>query len=160
MNMTYSEEMRPPKELFSRQWGYIIVNEPHSRPPLYGRIDETKKKLENLETKLRKKIDKLRKKIDWRDIDCTGDLLVDTVTLLSTYIGVWEIRWRIMISTPSSWETQKIYPIPYTPSRRKIVGEDMSKVVLGDVEREGVYLVMLSPQCVEWLNMISDWVGE
>ena len=31
----------------------------------------------------------------------------------------------------------------------------------GEEEKEnGLVRIMLSPQCVEWLNRISDWVGE
>ena len=152
MNMAYSEEMIPPKELFSREWyeasTWYKAWDAASREVVHHRIDETKKKLEDLETKLRKKI--------WKSPYGGGgqDLLVDIITLLNSHIGVWEMRWKIMVSMPSSWKTQMAYP------QRKKIGKSMSNVVLGGAQKDGVCVAMLSPECVDWLNIISDWVGE
>ena len=139
MNTAYSEEMRPPKELFSREW-FDLWND-HRPSPTYDRIDETKRKLENLEKELRKKI--------WKSGGYTQDLLVDTVTLLNSYIGVWQTN--IVFA---EWEIQMVYP------HNKRVMSNWEEVVLGGVQRKGVCLSMLSPQCVEWLNTVSDWVSE
>ena len=131
MNTAYSEEMRPPKELFSREW-FDLWND-HRPSPTYDRIDETKRKLENLEKELRKKI--------WKSGGYTQDLLVDTVTLLNSYIGVWQTN--IVFA---EWEIQMVYP------HNKRVMSNWEEVVLGGVQRKGVCLSMLSPQCVEWLK--------
>ena len=143
MNTTYSEEMRPPKELFSRQW-FDLWNDYHPFPT-YDRIDQTKRKLENLEIKLR---------IKRRGDNSPGyvqDLLIDTVTLLNSYIGLWEA------TKPTSGVSPHITMI-YPHNKR--VMSTWEEIVLGGVQRDGVCLSMLSPQCVEWLNRLSHWVSE
>ena len=147
MNTAYSEELSPPKELFSREW-FDIWNDYHPFPT-YDRIDQTKRKLEDLETKLRQKIWK-------RGGGYKQDLLVDTITLLNSHIGVWQAT---KLHTPSN-----ISPItpPITmvyPHTSRIIST-WDEVVLGKVQRTGVCVAMLSPECVEWLNTISDWVSE
>ncbi len=142
--MTYSEKLRPPKELFSREW-FDIWND--CRPsPTYDRIDETKRKLENLEIKLR---------IKRRGNNNPGyvqDLLVDTVTLLNSYIGVWNVE--MANSFPLVWDIGMTYP------HNKRVMSTWEEVILGGVQRQGVCLSMLSPECVEWLNRLCHWVSE
>jgi hypothetical protein len=147
MNIAYSEEMRPPKELFSREW-YKAWDAADPWEHRTRRIDETKKKLEDLETKLRKKI--------WKSGGYTQDLLVDTVTFLNSYIGVWQ---STKLDTPSNLPhyITMVYPRDVSPPNELLKWEE---VVLGGVQRKGVCVVMLSPQCVEWLNEISQWVGE
>lgn len=142
MNVAYSEEMRPPKELFSREWFHIWNEENNS---FHVRIDETKKKLENLEVKLRKKI--------WGSGGYKQDLLVDTVTFLNSYIGVWQSNKFITPSNLPRYITM-IYP------HASMVMSTWEEIVLGGVQRDGVCLSMLSSECVEWLNRISHWVGE
>jgi len=139
MNTAYSEELRPPKELFSREW-FDLWND-HRPSPTYDRIDETKRKLENLEKELRKKI--------WKSGGYTQDLLVDTVTLLNSYIGVWQTN--IVFA---EWEIQMVYP------HNKRVMSNWEEVVLGGVQRKGVCVAMLSSECVQWLNRISHLVRE
>lgn len=148
MNIAYSEEMRPPKELFSREW-FDTWDASGKWEQRIGnnRIDVTKKKLEKLETKLRKKI--------WKSGGYTQDLLVDTVTFLNSYIGVWQSNKFITPSNLPHYITM-VYPHNTSP----IELSRWEEVVLGGVQREGVCVVMLSPQCVDWLNTISDWVGE
>ena len=155
MNTAYSEEMRPPKELFSREWfdasTWYKAWDAASRVVVRRRIDETKKKLEDLETKLRKKI--------WKSGGYTQDLLVDTVTFLNSYIGVWQ---STKLDTPSNLPhyITMVYPHNTSWQLKPIELPKWEEVVLGGVQREGVCVVMLSPQCVEWLNEISHWVGE
>ena len=152
MNTTYSEEMRPPKELFSREW-YTAWDAADPWEHRTRRIDETKKKLEDLETKL------LRIKRRWNNnYGYVGDLLVDTITLLNSRIGVWESRNRLIV-TPSNlpYLIRMLYPRDVSPPNELLKWEE---VVLGGIQREGVCLVMLSPQCVEWLNGLSHWIGE
>ena len=144
MNVAYSEELRPPKELFSRQW-FDLWND--CRPsPTYDRIDETKRKLENLEIKLR-----IKRRGDTNP-GYVQDLLIDTVTLLNSYIGVWNVE--MANPFPLVWDIGMTYP------HNKRVMSKWEEIVLGGVQRKGVCLSMLSPQSVEWLNTISHWVSE
>lgn len=144
MNTAYSEEMRPPKELFSREW-FDLWND-HRPSPTYDRIDETKRKLENLEKELRKKI--------WKSGGYTQDLLVDTVTFLNSYIGVWQSNKFI---TPSNLPRYITMVYPRNTSR---IMSNWEEVVLGGVQRNGVCVAMLSSECVHWLNRISHLVRE
>lgn len=144
MNTAYSEELSPPKELFSREW-FDAWDAADPWEYRTARIDETKKKLEELEVKLRKRI--------WKSGGYT-QLLVDTVTFLKSYIGVWQSNKFI---TPSNLPRYITMVYPRNTSRIMSYWEE---VVLGGVQRNGVCLVMLSPQSVEWLNTISDWVSE
>lgn len=153
MNTSYSEEMKPPKELFSREWheALPLYWDSTSQELVHCRIDETKKKLEDLKTKLRKKI--------WKTGDYTQDLLLDvsgTVTLLNSRIGVWQITKSFPSNLPHRNITM-VYPRDVSPPIELLRWEE---VALGGVQREGVCLVMLSPQCVDWLNEISHWIGE
>lgn len=145
-------KIEPPKELFSRDWfessTWYKAWDAASREVVHRRIDETKKKLEDLETKLRKKI--------WKSGGYTQDLLVDTVTFLNSYIGVWQATKFVTPSNLPHYITM-VYPRNYTSPIELSIWEE---VVLGGSQREGVCLVMLSPQCVDWLNEISYWVGE
>lgn len=151
MNTTYSEEMRPPKELFSREW-FDASNHLDLLRFRTSRIDETKKKLEDLETKLRQKIWK-------RGGGYTQDLLVDTITLLNSYIGVWNvytddnIRY---IKTKAQLDKLEIKMIH--PDNTRVMSK-WEEVVLGGVQRTGVCVAMLSPHCVDWLNKISKDIG-
>ena len=146
MNTEYSEELRPPKELFSREWFDLWNDHLNHRPsPTYNRIDQTKRKLENLEIKLR------IKRRGNTNPGYVQDLLIDTVTLLNSYIGVWE-------STKPTTGVPHHITMVYPHASR--VMSTWEEIVLGGVQRKGVCLSMLSPQCVEWLNTISDWVSE
>ena len=143
MNTAYSEELRPPKELFSREW-FDLWND-HRPSPTYDRIDETKRKLENLEKGLR------IKRRGNTNPGYVQDLLVDTVTLLNSYIGVWEA------TKPTTGVPPHVTMIYPHASR---VMSTWEEIVLGGVQRKGVCLAMLSPECVEWLNRLCHWVGE
>jgi len=148
MNTAYSEELRPPKELFSREWFHIWNEENNS---FHVRIDETKKKLENLEVKLRKKI--------WGSGGYKQDLLVDTVTMLGTYVGVWKTNIVNNHGLSVGMEFRLIYPRNNTTEM--LTWEEIEFGGLGrGAVKEGVYIFMLSPESVEWLNRISHWVSE
>ena len=144
MNTEYSAEwIRPPKELFSREW-FDLWND-YRPSPTYDRIDETKRKLENLEIKLR------IKRRGNTNPGYVQDLLIDTVTLLNSYIGVWEA------TKPTSGVSPHITMI-YPHNKR--VMSTWEEIVLGGVQREGVCLSMLSSECVGWLNRLCNWVSE
>ena len=149
MNTAYSEEMRPPKELFSREWFHIWNEENNS---FHVRIDETKKKLENLEVKLRKKIWK-------RGGGYKQDLLVDTVTMLVAYVGVWKTNIVNNHGLSFGMEFQMIYP--QNNKNEIMTWEEIEFGWMGrETVKEGFCIYMLSPQCVEWLNTLCDWVSE
>lgn len=154
MNTAYSEELSPPKELFSREW-FDASNHLDLLRFRTNRIDETKKKLENLEKELR-----IKRRED-NSPEYVQDLLIDTVTLNSN-IGVWNVYKNETVDTKGyirttswQWEIKMIYP-----DNTRVMSKWEWELVLGKVQREGVCLCMLSPQCVEWLNTVSDWVGD
>ena len=152
MNIAYSEEMRPPKELFSREW---FESWDAADPWEYRthRIDETKKKLEDLEVKLRQKIWK-------RGGGYKQDLLVDTVTRLNVHIGVWKVYYL------DGWDgaLKGIMIWPHRNENNEVWVSEWEEAKefggMGKERRTGVYMVMLSSECVEWLNMVSHWVSE
>jgi len=144
MNVAYSEEMSPPKELFSREW-YKSWDAADPWEQRTGRIHQTKKKLEELEKELSTKI--------WKGGRYTGDLLVDTVTFLNSYIGVWRTT-KKFTSSNFPHHIERIYPRDNGPR----VMSMWEEVILGGVQREGICLSMLSPQCVEWLNEVAKLV--
>lgn len=147
--MTYTE---PPKELFSRQW-YNLWNDIEETNPWFTRIRETKKKLEDLETKL-------RIKQNWyptglrtpKEDEPSGDFFIDTVSLLNSHIGVWH---STIFLTPSNLPH---YITMLYPDTNRVI-QTWDELVLGGVKRDGVCLIMLSPECVEWLNWVSDWAS-
>ena len=151
MNTTYSEELRPPKELFSREWfdtwdaaAWDAADPWEQRT---ARIRQTKKKLEELEKELRTKI--------WKGGRYTGDLLVDTVTFLNSNICVWRTM-KNFTSSNFPYHIEMIYP-RNNGARYMSMWEE---VILGGVQREGICLSMLSSESVEWLNRLCDWVSE
>ena len=148
-------EIPPNDSLFSRRWLHRDeVNSEVYEKKVHNDIDSTNRKLEDLETKLSAKLI-----IDYGPA-YVGDHLLDTVILLNSYIGVWNvytddnIRY---IQTRAQLDKLKIKMIH--PDNTRVMSK-WEEVVLGGVQREGVCVDMLSPQCVEWLNRISDWVGE
>ena len=147
MNVAYSEELSPPKELFSREW-FDAWDAADPWEYRTARIDETKKKLEELEVKLRKRI--------WKSGGYTQDLLVDTVTFLNSYIGVWQVT---KFFPPGSNLPSRHIGMVYPRDTSRIMS-NWEEVVLGGVQREGVCLSMLSSECVEWLNRLCNWVSE
>ena len=151
MNTAYSEELRPPKELFSREW-FDLWND-HRPSPTYDRIDETKRKLENLEVKLR-----IKRRGDTNP-GYVQDLLIDTVTFLNSYIGVWEAMFPKPAITPLYAPAFPPHVTMIYPHNKRVMST-WEEIVLGGVQRDGVCLSMLSSECVEWLNRLSHWVSE
>ena len=137
----------PPKELFSRQWfdAWDTLDPWEYRT---WRIDVVKKKLEELEVKLSTKI---RKNGGYHTID----LLVNTVTLLNSNIGVWNVRTNgTSRTTAYRWEM-----IMRHPHNSKIMSK-WDETILGGVQREGICWILLSDEAVKWLNDVAHWVGE
>jgi hypothetical protein len=147
----YAEWIRPPKELFSREW-FDLWND-HRPSPTYDRIDETKRKLENLEIKLR------IKRRGNNDPGYVQDLLVDTVTFLNSYIGVWQSTSLKPAITPLYVPAFPPHVTMIYPHASRVMST-WEEIVLGGVQRDGVCLSMLSSECVEWLNRLSHWVSE
>jgi len=149
--MTYSEELSPPKELFSREW-FATLGAKDPWEYRTHRIDETKRKLEDLETKLRTKI--------WKGGGYTQDLLVDTVTRLNVHIGFWRVDyldgWDGALKGVMVWprrnENNEVWVSEWEEAK-EFGG-------MGKERRTGVYMVMLSSECVHWLNTLCHWVSE
>lgn len=130
----------PPKEIFSRQWydesgfGMTML-----RDDLYPRMDALCKKLTDLELALRR-------------IHHTGGdsifMAREKVWWVERAIGVYRVD--------NVGRAEKVYPKTYVHS----VATKWNDLILGKEKKFGVVLVMLSPQCVEWLNTLSDWVSE
>ena len=150
MNVAYSEWMRPPKELFSRTWydpigfGGIML-----RDDLYSRINETKKKLEDLEIKLRNKFPGV-----WEH---QVHFLVNTIDYLNSHIGVWQAT--ILYTSPSKTTPTTSHITMEYPHNKKVMSK-WEEVVLGGIKRDGYCLAMLSPESVHWLNEVSTYIGE
>lgn len=163
MNDAYSEEMAPPKWMFSRTWWTIYGTWSSEResPWFYynDRIDKIKRKLEDLKTKL------MYKKGGNHSYSSGHDLLIDTIEMLITYIGIWKVA--LGSNTPRTVEIKMLYP-----DEKQRMPECMGVCVMGEkfsIENKtlsledhisNVCVVMLSSECVEWLNMVSDYIGE
>ena len=151
MNIAYSEELRPPKELFSREW-FDTWGDTNSWLPRLRRIDETKRKLEELETKIRNNANRLTKG--------TRTLSLDISSNLKFGIGVWNAYSEDTITTngyvkktETQFKTNMIYPDHTRPT-------ESNNWILGDTKRNGVCLIMLSPEAVQWLNRVDKWVSD
>ena len=139
MKTAYSEEMRPPKELFSRQWyhkdGFEITTIDPRREDIYYRVDSLRSKLEKLESAL-------------KEVGDMKDILYK-VEWIRVNIGVWStIKHRGECNN-----ALLIYP------KKKRSTGGWNESMFGKEKKEGKYLVMASPECVEWLNEVSKLVG-
>lgn len=148
MNIEFSEKMKPPKELFSRTWyNDWDISDPWEYR--LRRIDETNKKLKNLETKIRNNSNHLT--------DGTRNLLIDTVSISQLGIGAWNVYSEDTITTNGYVKkTESQFKINMIYRDRTRVLDTWSYGILGDNKRVGVCFVLLSPEYVEWLNKISD----
>ena len=134
-----THELIPPTEdFFSQQWyersGFamtMIID------GLYSRVDSTRKKLSELESKLQQRLDNNRYSPDLRSF-------LDRVGWLRGYIGIWD--------TAESWPVQQVYPnskqaISHWP--QNLFGE----------WKEGNVLILLSSSTVKWLNAVDEWAS-
>lgn len=129
----------PTEDFFSQQWyersgfGMTMMTD-----DLYSRIDSTRRKLNELESKLGQRLDNDRYSPDLRSF-------LDRVGWLRGYIGVW--------TTAESWSVQMAYP------HTKQVITQWPENLFGEW-KEGNILILLSPSVVNWLNAVDKWVSD
>ena len=134
-----THELIPPTEdFFSQQWyersGFamtMIID------GLYSRVDSTRKKLSELESKLQQRLDNNRYSPDLRSF-------LDRVGWLRGYIGVW--------TTHSNQWDQMSYP------HNKLCLYEWPQNLFGE-RKEGNVLILLSPSSITWLNAVDKWVS-
>jgi len=136
--MTY-ELIPPTEDFFSYQWydrlgfGMRMMTD-----DLYSRIDSTRTKLIALEDKLGQRLGSERYNPDLRSF-------LDRVGWLRGYIGVWTTdseRWDAKMEYPHTKQVISVWP-------EYLFGE----------RKEGNVLILLSPECVHWLNAVDKWVS-
>lgn len=132
----------PTKDFFSQQWyekdgfGMAMITD-----NLYSRVDSTRRKLSELESKLSQRLDSERYNPDLRSF-------WDRVGWLRSYIGVWttdsdEERWNAEMEYPQSKQVISQWP-------QNLFGE----------RKEGNVLILLSSSSITWLNAVDEWVSE
>ena len=135
--MTY-ELIPPTEDFFSYQW-----YERSGSEDLYSmtRIDSTRRKLSELETKLSHRMDNEKYNPDVRSF-------LDRVGWLRSYIGIWQSR-----NDGIDRDAHEIYP--HTGHIMPIWNER----ILGK-RKEGNVLILLSSSSITWLNAVDKWVSE
>ena len=137
--MTY-ELIPPTEDFFSYQWydrlGFGLTM---MTGDLYSRIDSTRKKLNELESKLQQRLDNDRYSPDLRSF-------LDRVGWLRGYIGVWT-------TDGERWDARMAYP------HSKQVISQWDEKVFGE-RKEGNVLILLSSSVVNWLNRVDEWVSD
>lgn len=141
--MTY-ELIPPTEDFFSYQWydrlgfGMTMMTD-----DLYSRIDSTRKKLNELESKLQQRLDNDRYSPDLRSF-------LDRVGWLRGYIGIWSCRDKY---DETGWDVQMAYP------HSKQVISQWPENLFGE-RKDGNVLILLSPSAVNWLNAVDKWVSD
>ena len=139
-------ELIPPTEnFFSYQWCErgglsmtMLIDD-------FSRIDSTRRKLNELETKLSHRMDSERYNPDGRSF-------LDRVGWLRSYIGIWESRndgigqCYVREIYPNTGNMGNIMPV----WNERILGE----------RKEGNVLILLSSSSITWLNAVDKWVSE
>lgn len=144
-NMTY--KLYPPtKDYFSRQWfhndDFVITT---MTDDLYSRINSTRSKLNELESKLRGK-----QSLDSRKYNPNIHSFCTRIGWVRSYIGVWRPRGT---DDGTEWDAQMVYP------HTKMVMSKWDETILGELNTTGYLLVLLSTEVVEWLNEVDKWVS-
>jgi hypothetical protein len=129
----------PTEDFFSQQWydsdgfGMRMMTD-----DLYSRIDSTRRKLNELESKLGQRLGSERYNPDLRSF-------LDRVGWLRGYIGVWTTdgeRWDVQMAYPHTKRAISRWP-------DELFGE----------RKEGNVLILLSSSVITWLNAIDKWVS-
>lgn len=127
--------LQPPKNLYTHKWyvrdGSGMLN---FLPMIGDRIDSTRSKLQKLEFALGKMYD---------------IHIFFKVESIRANIGVW--------STIKHGDECDNALLMYPRMKRSTGGWDED--MFGKEKKEGYYLVMLSPEAVDWLNKISKDIG-
>lgn len=136
--MTY-ELIPPTEDFFSYQWydrlgfGMTMMTD-----DLYSRIDSTRRKLNELESKLQQRLGSERYNPDLRSF-------LDRVGWLRGYIGIWSCRDKY---DETGWDVQMAYP------HTKQVISQWDEKVFGE-RKDGNVLILLSPSVITWLNAVD-----
>ena len=140
MKHRLTHELIPPTEdFFSQQW-YERDGFPMTmlKNDLYSRVDSTRRKLSELETKLQQRLDNDRYSPDLRSF-------LDRVGWLRGYIGVWTThsnQWDVQMSYPHTKQVMSVWP-------QNLFGE----------RKEGNVLILLSSSTITWLNAVDKWLS-
>ena len=128
----------PTEDFFSQQWyerdgfGMAML-----KNDLLSRVDSTRRKLNELESKLQQRLDSERYSPDLRSF-------LDRVGWLRGYIGVWTThsnQWDVQMSYPHTKQVISQWP--------QLFGE----------RKEGNVLILLSSSSITWLNAVDKWVS-
>jgi hypothetical protein len=138
--MTY-ELIPPTEDFFSQQW-YERDGFPMTmlKNDLLSRIDSTRRKLSELETKLQQRLDTERYNPDLRSF-------LDRVGWLRGYIGVWT-------TDSDEWGVKMVYP-----HTKQVMSVNWPQTLFGE-RKEGNVLILLSSSSITWLNAVDKWVSE
>ena len=148
--------LEPPKNLYTHKWyvrdGSGMLN---FLPMIRDRIDTTRSKLQKLESTLKglkgmNDSERYSLQDDMKDILYEMEVVLYKVEWMRANIGVW--------STIKHGDECDNAVLMY-PGTKRSTGR-WEENMFGKEKKEGYYLVMLSPEAVDWLNRISDWVGE
>ena len=131
----------PTSDFFSQQWyerdgfGMAMITE-----GLYSRIDSTRRKLSELESKLSQRLERNPYSPELRSF-------WDKVGWLRSYIGIWttdsdEEGWNAGMEYPQSKQVISVWP-------QSLFGE----------RKEGkLVLILLSSSSITWLNSVVHWL--
>ena len=140
MKHRLTHELIPPTEdFFSQQW-YERDGFPMTmlKNDLLSRIDSTRRKLNELESKLSQRMNNNRYSPDLRSF-------LDRVGWLRGYIGVWTThsnQWDVQMSYPHTKQVMSVWP-------QNLFGE----------RKEGNVLILLSSSSITWLNAVDRWLS-
>lgn len=135
---------KQPDELFSRHWFHIWNEGQTWRSPTMERIDSLRKRLDELEIRLRK-------------FGASPRVELSTVMWLRTYIGVWQIEAELPLSIEERSVIRMIYPHNtqvMTAWNLEVMGEPPNE----EPGNKPCCLIMLSDEGVNWLNEIVHWL--
>lgn len=136
-------ELIPPTEdFFSHQW-----YERSGSEDLYSmtRIDSTRRKLNELESKLSQRLDSDKHNPDLHSF-------LDRVGWLRGYIGIWQSR----NDGIGHGHAREIYPNTGNMGNIMPVWNER---ILGE-RKEGNILILLSSSSITWLNAVNKWVSK
>ena len=127
------EPIPPTEDFFSQQW-YEEDGFPMTmlKNDLLSRIDSTRRKLSELESKLSQRLDNNRYmlRVGW----------------LRGYIGIWT-------TDSDEWGVKMIYP-----HTKQVMSVNWPQTLFGE-RKEGNVLILLSSSSITWLNAVDKWVS-
>ena len=146
----------PPKNLYTHKWyvrdGSGMLN---FLPMIGDRIDSTRSKLQKLESTLKgltgmNEYERYSLQDDMKDIIYEMEVVLYKVEWMRANIGVW--------STIKHGDECDNAVLMY-PRMKRSTGV-WKENMFGKEKKEGYYLVMLSPEAVDWLNTLDLWIKE